>query len=88
MLTPHIVSGDTLTTGDEREFGTNPGKDYKEYPPFTEKPDFKAPKKIPEKTVKVRPVEPEEGIKAYREYAAIKDEKKYKTTIKGDLDNE
>ena len=88
MLTPHIVSGDTLTTGDEREFGTNPGKDYKEYPSFTEKPDFKAPKKVPEKTVRVKPAEPEEGIKAYREYAAIKDEKKYKTTIKGDLDNE
>lgn len=88
MLTPHIVTGDTLTTGEENEFGTRPGKDYKEYPAFNDQPDFEQTKKIPQKTVNVRPVEPEEGIKAYREYAAIKDEKKYKTTIKGEIDNE
>lgn len=88
MLTPHIVTGETLTTGDENEFGAKPGKDYKDYADLTEKPSFKAPKKIPEKTVKVRPVEPEEGIKAYREYSAIKDERKYKTTIKGEIGHE
>lgn len=86
MLTPHIVSGETLTTGDEREFGTKPGKEYKEYPAFTEKPDFKPPKKIPEKIINPKPAEPEEEIKAYREYTALKGEKESKTTIKGEGD--
>jgi len=88
MLTPHIVTGDTLITGDEREFGTKPGKDYKEYPPFTEKPDFKAPKKIPEKIIEARPAESEDAIKAYRDYTALKEEKQYETTIKGEGKNE
>jgi MSHA type pilus biogenesis protein MshL len=87
MLTPHIVSGDTLTTGDEREFGTKPGKDYKEYPSFTEKSDFKPPKKIPEKIISPKAA-PEEEIKPYREYMALKREKESKTTIKGEGDNE
>ncbi|MDD5477089.1 MAG: secretin N-terminal domain-containing protein [Candidatus Omnitrophica bacterium] len=88
MLTPHIVSGDTLTTGDEREFEIKPGKDYKEYPAFTEKPDFKPPEKIPEKIINPKPAEPEEEIKAYREYPVLKEEKEYKPTIKGEGDNE
>ncbi len=88
MLTPHIVSGDSVTTGDEREFETKPGKDYKEYSAFTEKPDFKLPEKIPEKIINPKPAEPEEEIKAYREYTALKEEKEYKPTIKGEGDNE
>ncbi len=82
MLTPHIVDGETLTTGDEREFGTKPGKDYKEYPAFTEKPDFKPPKKIPEKIINPKQAEPEEEIKAYREYKTLKEEKELESTIK------
>lgn len=31
MLTPHIITGDELTTGDPRGFGTQPGKDYRAY---------------------------------------------------------
>jgi len=86
MLTPHIVSGETLTTGDEREFGTKPGKEFKEYPSFTEEAEFKPPKEAPEK--KVEPKEaPEEEIKPYREYKPLKEEE-VKTTIKGGENNE
>lgn len=31
MMTPHIVSGEKLTTGEERGFRTKPSKDYKDY---------------------------------------------------------
>jgi type II secretory pathway component GspD/PulD (secretin) len=31
MLTPHIISGTGLTTGDERAFGDKPGKEYEDY---------------------------------------------------------
>ena len=90
MLTPHIVSGDTLTTGDEREFGTKPGKEYKEYPAFTEKPDFKPPQEIPEKVISPKEA-PEEEIKPYREYTTLKEEKEeseLEPLIKGDESNE
>lgn len=83
MLTPHIVSGDTLTTGDERDFGTKPGKEYKKYPSFIEQPEFKAPQEIQEK--EIRPGEaPEQEIKPYREYIRLKEEKEYQPTLKGD----
>jgi len=88
MLTPHIVSGDTVTTGDDRDFGIKPGKDYKDYPAFTEKADFQPPKEIPEKIINPKPAEPEDEIKAYRQYPALKEEKEYKPTIKGESENE
>ncbi len=31
LITPHIVSGDELTTGDKRDFGQIQGKEYKDY---------------------------------------------------------
>lgn len=31
MITPHIISGNELTTGNERGFGDKPGKDYRDY---------------------------------------------------------
>jgi hypothetical protein len=31
MITPHIINGNELTTGNERGFGEKPGKDYRDY---------------------------------------------------------
>lgn len=87
MLTPHIVSGDVLTTGDEREFGTKPGKEYKEYPAIAEQPDFTAPKKEPEKVIESKEA-PEEEIKPYREYPALNEKEEEGPKIKGDVENE
>lgn len=63
MLTPHIVSGDILTTGEEREFGVKPGKDYQEYSPFQTETDFKPAQAAPE-----------DKIKPYRQYMTFKEE--------------
>lgn len=53
MITPHIVSGDLLVTGDEPQFGFKPeGKQYKEYPDFTEGSDFTPPVEAPELRIK------------------------------------
>jgi type II secretory pathway component GspD/PulD (secretin) len=88
MLTPHIVSGETLTTGDEREFGTKPGKEFKEYPSFTEEAEFQPPKEAPPKEIKPKEA-PEEEIKPYREYKPLKEkEKELEPTIKGEENNE
>ncbi|MDD4939664.1 MAG: secretin N-terminal domain-containing protein [Candidatus Omnitrophica bacterium] len=38
LLTPHIVTGDTLTTGDDRPIEAEPGKEYREYPPLGKEP--------------------------------------------------
>lgn len=88
MITPHIVSGDTLTTGDEHEpaFGIKPGKEYKEYSPLVEKADFELPKEAPEKKIKPKEL-PEEEIKPYREYSILKEKKVYEPIIKGEEDN-
>lgn len=40
MLTPHIVTGDTLVTGNEREFGVKPGKEYQSYKPLLSEADL------------------------------------------------
>lgn len=77
MLTPHIVSGESLSTGDERVFGTKPGKEYKEYPSFSEVAEFKPPKEALE-----------EEIKPYREYAILREKKELEPKIKGDEGNE
>ena len=36
LLTPHIISGDELTTGYARDFGHRLDKEYQDYRPFTE----------------------------------------------------
>lgn len=79
MLTPHIVSGgESLFTGDERDFGHQPPKEFKEYPSFTSQTDYEAPARAPEET-----------IKPYREYTGLKEEeKKYQPSLKGDKGNE
>jgi len=60
MITPHIVGGDVLTTGDEKDLKYDVVKDYKDYRSFTEEKDI---------TVAEEPQEPHEGrIKPYREY--------------------
>jgi hypothetical protein len=66
MITPHIVTGDELITGDERDFGYSPpGKDYKDYSNFTKESDLKMPVALPE-----------DKIKPYKEYSNFeKDEK-------------
>lgn len=76
MLTPHIVTGESLVTGDDRDFGTMPGKEYKDYPAFTSQTDYQPPKEAPEE--KVRP---------YRQYMEEEAEE-YQPTIKGEASNE
>lgn len=87
MITPHIVKGDTLTTGDEREFGTSPGKEYKEYPSFSEEAEFRPSKEAPEEEIKPKEA-PEEEIKPYREYPALNEKEEEGPKIKGDEENE
>ena len=78
MLTPHIVSGESLFTGDERDFGHKPPKEFKEYSSFTSQTDYQAPAQAPEET-----------IKPYREYTGLKEEEKeYQPALKGDEGNE
>jgi general secretion pathway protein D len=75
MITPHIITGDTLIAGDERAFGTKPGKEYKDYTYFTNQTDYQPPVDLPE-----------EKIKSYNEYKGIKKEiKEYRPSIKGDV---
>jgi len=57
MITPHIISGDMLTTGNELDFKYKPAKEYKGYKAFTEEADLTPSGKSPE-----------EAIKPYREY--------------------
>ena len=88
MITPHIVSGDTLTTGDEREFGTKPGKEFKEYSSFTEEAEFKPPKEAPAEKINPKGA-PEEEIKPYRGYKPFKEEEEeLGPTVKGAKENE
>ena len=58
MITPHIVGGDMLTTGNEMDFGYKPARNYKKYKDFTEEPDLLHSEKTPA-----------EAIKPYREYS-------------------
>ena len=51
MLTPHVVSGDILTTGDEADLRMKYGKDYEEYHPLTEDTDVE-PRDAPEERIK------------------------------------
>ena len=77
MLTPHIISGDELDTGNERAFGDRPGKEYQDYRSIS--PDYQAP------TVQ-RPASgelPSEAqIKPYRDELGVKDVGAKKMLIK------
>jgi general secretion pathway protein D len=76
MITPHIVTGDALTTGDEREMEHKPGKEYREYRPFVDQTDFIPPTELPE-----------EKTKPYHEYTSAKREDRERentVTFKGD----
>ncbi len=59
MLTPKIISGDVLTTGNETDFEYKPPRDYKSYKDFTEEAIMPPPETSPEKV-----------MKPYREYSA------------------
>lgn len=58
MLTPTIIQGDVLATGDERDFDYKPARDYNNYKPFSEEEALKNAQK-----------NPEEAIKPYRGYS-------------------
>jgi len=60
LLTPHIITGATLTTGDERDIQYKPGKEYDKYDKFTQGSDFKP-----------RDQGPGEIMKPYAEYSAL-----------------
>jgi type IV pilus assembly protein PilQ len=89
VITPHIVEGDALVTGDEHEraFGDKPGKEYKAYSPLGEKEAFAPPKQVLEKKIEPK-ARPEEEIKPYHKYPSFKEEKVYEPTLKGDQSDE
>lgn len=64
MITPHIVTGDVLTTGDERDMRKE-GKDYSDYSTLADGMDSAAPSE--------KPIE--EKIRPYREYIKEEEEK-------------
>jgi type II secretory pathway component GspD/PulD (secretin) len=68
MLTPHIISGESLTTGDEREFSREPGKEYRDYQGILPK---EQPSPYKEPTIE----EPRE-IKPYQDYGGYDGEEK------------
>jgi len=75
MLTPHIVTGDTLVTGDEREFGVKPGKEYQSYKPFLAGTDLGPGQHVIE-----------EKLKPYQEYGDLKPQfKELAPAIKGGI---
>jgi type II secretory pathway component GspD/PulD (secretin) len=64
LLTPHIISGDELTTGYDRDLGIRLDKEYKEYAGFTEEPsalglkayrDYPELKKEPQAGLELKP---------------------------------
>ncbi len=68
LLTPHIIEGDELTTGYERDFGAKIDKTYQEYAPITAESDL-SPRAL--------------SPRSYREYPGIEEEKaSYPSTIK------
>jgi len=42
LLTPHIITGDELTTGHESDFGAKLDKNYEDYAPITQESDLSA----------------------------------------------
>jgi type IV pilus assembly protein PilQ len=72
MLTPHIISGNELATGDERDFGDKPGKDYREHEPL-----------IPDKSLVPGGAPAEIQFKSYKDYLSLKEKDKEELSIKG-----
>lgn len=89
MITPHIIDGDVLVTGDEHEraFGNKPGKEYTAYTPLLEKADFSPAKQASEEKIEPK-ASPEEEIKPYHKYPSFKEEKIYEPTLKGEQSDE
>jgi type II secretory pathway component GspD/PulD (secretin) len=71
MMTPHIISGDGLTTGDDRDLMHKPGKGSQDYKKLTADTDFE--KKGPA---------PDKMIKPYMEYSDLWKEPDEKPNIK------
>lgn len=67
LITPHIISGDELTTGYTRDFGAKMDKEYQPYPAITEGSDLSA-----------EPIQ----MRTYQEYPSFKKEEEQKLTIK------
>jgi type II secretory pathway component GspD/PulD (secretin) len=68
LLTPHIIAGDELTTGYERDFGAKIDKSYEPYKPITEGSDLS-----PEPA----------AVKPYQDYAPmLNDEEDYQLVLK------
>jgi type II secretory pathway component GspD/PulD (secretin) len=74
LLTPHIVTGDNLVAGIERELGTKPSKEYKQYKSFLTGTDLNP-----------NPYVIDQKMRLYQEYGDINPPLKELTpTIKGD----
>lgn len=71
MLTPHIVEGDKLMEGNERNFSKEPGKQYQDYNSMDTQADYTPPEE-----------KPEDVMKPYKEYSNVKDEEPEEVTIK------
>jgi len=71
MVTAHIIEGDKLDTGNNRDFGVEQGKGYKDYNVITTESDLTEF----EKTYEIKP-------KLYQEYPEYKNTEEYYPTIK------
>ena len=71
MMTPHIITGDSVTTGDDRDIMDKPGKGSRAYPKFTAGTDFDKALPAPDKT-----------MKPYIEYSDLWKEAEEKPNIK------
>jgi len=71
LMTPHVISGDSLTTGDERDFIHQPGKGSRDYKKLTAETEL-------DKTVP----EPAGSMKPYVEYSNLWNAPEEKPNIK------
>ncbi|MFH1593291.1 MAG: secretin N-terminal domain-containing protein [Candidatus Omnitrophota bacterium] len=53
LITPHVVEGDRLISGDKGDFGYKSVKEYKEYTPFTAETGLEPPVEAPEDRIKL-----------------------------------
>jgi len=70
LITPHIISGDTLSTGDEKDFGVLEGKEYQGYPAITPQKEI-----LPGQAPQIQPM-------PYRDYLSLKQESTQQFSIK------
>ena len=71
LLTPHIISGTGLTTGNERDFVQSPGKEYRDYQGL-----------VPGKEITAAELPAGTGPKTYRDYFAPGSDDKQKPLMK------